>query len=103
MENSSAESLSSSDVTAVASEALKAEIQEPSTVEVQVSSSSSKNGANPYNALSDSLKEGVGGGSKKIRFFGPRFMTIWVMPIAVTGIIMEFLFVGPLRNANPFN
>ena len=74
-----------------------------STAESSDSSATFKNPANPYTALNDSLKEGVGSGSKKIKFFGPRFMTIWVMPIAVTGIIMEVLFVGPLRNTNPFN
>ena len=62
-----------------------------------------KNPSNPYNALSDSMKEGVGGGSGKIRFFGPRFLAIWVMPMAITGIVMEFLFISPLRNLNPFN
>ncbi len=62
-----------------------------------------KNPASPYTALKDSVKEGVGGSSTQMRFFGPRFMTIWVMPIAITGIVMEFLFVAPLRNLAPFS
>ncbi len=57
-----------------------------------------KNPSSPWTALNDSMQE-----PRKMRFFGPRFMTVWVMPIAVVGIVMEFLFISPLRNANPFN
>ena len=103
MENSIAESLSPG-------EGLNMDSQESATVstsssvlEEQASSATFKNPAQPYTALKDSLKNGVGNDPKKIRFFGPRFMAIWVMPMAVTGIIMEFLFVGPARNVNPFN
>ncbi len=70
---------------------------------VQVSTPEFKNPASPYTALKSSLQEGVGSSPEKIKFFGPRFMTIWVMPIALTGIVMEFLFVSPLRNSNPFS
>ena len=69
----------------------------------QNSSPTFKNAASPYTALSDSIKEGVGNRPNKIRFFGPRFMAIWVMPIALTGIVMEFLFISPLRSSNPFS
>ncbi len=41
-------------------------------------------------------------GKQPIRFFGARFLTIWVLPLAVTGTIMEFLFVSPLTGVNPF-
>tara|TARA_B100000700_G_C14638415_1_gene666193 strand:+ start:7 stop:315 length:309 start_codon:yes stop_codon:yes gene_type:complete len=102
MENSSVESLSSSDVSSDDSNTQENQVSNK-TVALQESSASFKNAATPYTALTDPLREGVGNEPKKMRFFGPRFMTIWVMPIAVTGIVMEFLFVGPLRNGNPFN
>ena len=41
-------------------------------------------------------------GEEKMRFFGFRFMSIWVFPMAITGAFMEFLFVGPLNGTNPF-
>jgi len=41
-------------------------------------------------------------GDEKMRFFGFRFMSIWVFPMAITGAFMEFLFVGPLNGTNPF-
>tara|TARA_Y100001968_G_scaffold304884_1_gene320284 strand:+ start:1826 stop:2344 length:519 start_codon:yes stop_codon:yes gene_type:complete len=41
-------------------------------------------------------------GKDTMRFFGFRFMSIWVFPIAITGAVMEFLFVGPLKGTNPF-
>tara|TARA_Y100001968_G_scaffold182387_1_gene166988 strand:- start:402 stop:947 length:546 start_codon:yes stop_codon:yes gene_type:complete len=41
-------------------------------------------------------------GNEKMRFFGFRFMSIWVFPMAITGAFMEFLFVGPLKGTNPF-
>jgi len=99
MENSSSDQITVEPVDAEVSE------QKPqvSSVEPQVSSAEFKNAASPYTALTESLQEGVGGGPSKMRFFGPRFMAIWVMPMALTGIVMEFLFVSPLRNINPFN
>ena len=41
-------------------------------------------------------------GKGAMKFFGIRFMSIWVFPMAITGIVMEFLFVGPLKGSNPF-
>ena len=41
-------------------------------------------------------------GKETMRFFGFRFMSIWVFPMAITGAFMEFLFVGPLNGTNPF-
>jgi len=102
MENSSGESLPNSSDLSVESPS-RQEDPIASNQEIKTSSPSFKNAASPYTALSAGMREGVGNGPKKMRFFGPRFMTIWVMPIAVTGILMEFLFVGPLRNVNPLN
>ena len=42
--------------------------------------------------------EGKGG----MKFMGIRFMSIWVFPVAITGAVIEFLFVGPLKGTNPF-
>ena len=42
--------------------------------------------------------QGKGG----MKFMGIRFMSIWVFPVAITGAVMEFLFVGPLKGTNPF-
>ena len=41
-------------------------------------------------------------GKGGMKFMGIRFMSIWVFPIAITGAVMEFLFVGPLQGTNPF-
>ena len=41
-------------------------------------------------------------GKEEMRFFGGRFIAIWVFPMAITGIVMEFLFVSPLKGVNPF-
>ena len=41
-------------------------------------------------------------GEGGMKFFGIRFMSIWVFPMAITGAVMEFLFVGPLKGTNPF-
>tara|TARA_Y100001968_G_C19104016_1_gene593962 strand:- start:395 stop:688 length:294 start_codon:yes stop_codon:yes gene_type:complete len=91
------------DLTSVENEVPEKVSEKPADFEVQVSTAQLKNEASPYTALTDSLKGGVGNGQKQIRFFGPRFLAIWVMPIAITGILMEFLFISPLRNLNPFN
>ncbi len=37
-----------------------------------------------------------------MRFFGARFLTIWVLPLAITGIFMEYLFVSPITGTQPF-
>ena len=41
-------------------------------------------------------------GKGGMKFMGIRFMSIWVFPMAITGAVMEFLFVGPLKGTNPF-
>ncbi|WP_413391385.1 hypothetical protein [Prochlorococcus marinus] len=41
-------------------------------------------------------------GKGGMKFMGIRFMAIWVFPFAITGAVMEFLFVGPLMGTNPF-
>ena len=41
-------------------------------------------------------------GEGGMKFMGIRFMSIWVFPVAITGAVMEFLFVGPLMGTNPF-
>ena len=41
-------------------------------------------------------------GKGGMKCMGIRFMSIWVFPIAITGAVMEFLFVGPLMGTNPF-
>jgi len=50
-----------------------------------------------YTMAKDSFA-GKGG----MKFMGIRFMSIWVFPVAITGTVMEFLFVGPLKGTNPF-
>ena len=41
-------------------------------------------------------------GKGGMKFMGIRFMSIWVFPVAITGTVIEFLFVGPLKGTNPF-
>ena len=41
-------------------------------------------------------------GKGGMKFMGIRFMSIWVFPVAITGAVMEFLFVGPLKGTTPF-
>ena len=41
-------------------------------------------------------------GQDRLRFFDHRFIGIWVLPFAATGIIMEILFVAPFNNVPPF-
>ena len=41
-------------------------------------------------------------GKGGMKFMGIRFMSIWVFPVAITGAVMEFLFIGPLKGTNPF-
>ena len=38
-----------------------------------------------------------------LRFFDHRFIGIWVLPMALTGIIFEILFIAPTKNILPFN
>ena len=41
-------------------------------------------------------------GKGGMKFFGIRFMSIWVFPMAIMGIVMELLFVSPIKGTNPF-
>ena len=52
--------------------------------------------------LYTSLK-GVFKGEDHLRFFDHRFLAIWVLPFAFTGIIFEILFISPTKNISPFN
>jgi len=52
--------------------------------------------------LYTSLK-GVFKGEDHLRFFDQRFIAIWVLPIALTGIVFELLFISPTKNTLPFN
>ena len=52
--------------------------------------------------LYTSLK-GVFKGEDHLRFFDHRFIAIWVLPIALTGIVFEVLFISPTKNTFPFN
>jgi len=52
--------------------------------------------------LYTSLK-GVFKGKDHLRFFDHRFIAIWVLPIALTGIVFEVLFISPTKNTFPFN
>ena len=42
-------------------------------------------------------------GEDHLRFFDHRFIGIWVLPIAITGIVFEILLIAPTKNASPFN
>ena len=48
------------------------------------------------------MTKGAFAGEGGMKFMGIRFMSIWVFPVAITGAVMEFLFVGPLMGTNPF-
>ena len=52
--------------------------------------------------LYTSLKN-VFGGNDHLRFFDHRFIGIWVLPIALTGIVFEILLIAPTNNTSPFN
>lgn len=41
-------------------------------------------------------------GNDNLRFFDHRFIGIWVLPIALTGIVFEILFIAPTNNSSPF-
>lgn len=57
---------------------------------------------NQPETLHTSLKE-VFKGNDFLRFFDHRFIGIWVLPIALTGIIFEILLIAPINNTNPFS
>ena len=42
-------------------------------------------------------------GNDYLRFFDHRFIGIWVIPIALTGIVFEILLVSPTNNIPPFS
>ena len=42
-------------------------------------------------------------GKDHLRFFDHRFIGIWVLPIAITGIVFEILLIAPTKNTSPFN
>ena len=42
-------------------------------------------------------------GNDHLRFFDHRFIGIWVLPIALTGILFEILLIAPTNNTSPFN
>ena len=42
-------------------------------------------------------------GDDHLRFFDHRFIGIWVLPIAITGIVFEILLIAPTNNTSPFN
>ena len=42
-------------------------------------------------------------GEDHLRFFDHRFIGIWVLPIAITGIVFEILLIAPTNNTSPFN
>ena len=52
--------------------------------------------------LYTSLK-GVFKGEDHLRFFDHRFIAIWVLPIALTGIVFEVLFISTTKSTFPFN
>ena len=37
-------------------------------------------------------------GNSSMRFFGARFMAIWVLPLGITAIFIQYLLVNPLLN-----
>ncbi len=47
--------------------------------------------------------ENVFKGNDHLRFFDHRFIGIWVLPMALTGIVFEILLIAPINNASPFN
>ena len=42
-------------------------------------------------------------GNDHLRFFDHRFIGIWVLPIALTGIVFEILLIAPINNTSPLN
>ncbi len=66
--------------------------------------SPSKNGPsyNKPETLFTSLRN-VFRGEDHLRFFDHRFIGIWVLPIALTGIVFEILLIAPTNNTFPFN
>tara|TARA_Y100001970_G_scaffold215334_1_gene263409 strand:- start:73 stop:486 length:414 start_codon:yes stop_codon:yes gene_type:complete len=42
-------------------------------------------------------------GKDHLSFFDHRFIGIWILPFAATGIIFELLFIAPTKNIPPFS
>ena len=42
-------------------------------------------------------------GEDHLRFFDHRFIGIWVLPIAITGIVFEIILIAPTNTTTPFN
>ena len=42
-------------------------------------------------------------GDDHLRFFDHRFIGVWVLPIALTGIVFEILLIAPTNNTSPFS
>ena len=42
-------------------------------------------------------------GKDHLRFFDHRFFGVWVIPIALTGIVFEILLIAPINNTSPFS
>ena len=57
---------------------------------------------NQPETLYTSLKN-VFKGNDHIRFFDHRFIGVWVLPMALTGIVFEILLIAPTNNTSPFN
>ena len=57
---------------------------------------------NQPETLYTSLKN-VFKGNDHLRFFDHRFIGVWVLPIALTGIVFEILLIAPMNNTTPFN
>ena len=53
--------------------------------------------------LFTALRSVFNGGGDHLRFFDHRFIGIWVLPIALTGIVFEILLIAPTNNISPFN
>ena len=64
-------------------------------------SKSNQKGEFKFSSEKTSLKL-VFQGKDQLRFFDHRFIGIWVLPFAATGIFMEILFVAPFNNSVPF-
>ena len=41
-------------------------------------------------------------GTSPMRFFGIRFLAVWVFPTALTGFVIELLLVNPLNGVKPW-
>ena len=42
-------------------------------------------------------------GNDNLRFFDHKFIGIWLLPFALTGIVFEILFIAPTNNTSPFH